>query len=121
MPRTVSAVAAMTVSLHRRWNRFLHLHHRHRLHHLDEPEEEDEEPGEAADHDGRVSQRRHVDAPRVRVEVVAERRHDDVEALEPHADQHENGDDADAVRASALLLTGLDKVRAALTEVHEPG
>src|SRR2546430_11629064 len=37
-----------------------------------------------SDHDGRVGQRRHVDAPRVRVEVVAERGHDDVEALEPH-------------------------------------
>src|SRR5262249_57637367 len=90
MPRTVSAVAAMTVFLHRGWNRLLHLHHRHRRHQLDEAEKEDEEPGEAADDDRRVGERWHVDAPRVRIEVVAERRDDDVEALEPHPNQDQD-------------------------------
>ena len=37
-----------------------------------------------------VGDRRVVRPPGVRVEVVAEAGHDDVEALEPHADQHED-------------------------------
>src|SRR5712692_2366111 len=94
-PRTVSVLAAMTVVLHGRGNRLLHLDDRHRWHQLDEAEEEDEEPGETADDDRRVGRRRDVDPPRVRVEVVAEGWHDDVEALEPHADEHENGDDVE--------------------------
>src|SRR4029453_17029834 len=92
-PRMVSVVAAMPRVLHRRRDRLLHLDDRQRRHQLDEPQKKNEEPGEAADDDRGVGDGRDVDAPRVRVEVVAQRRNDDVEALEPHPDEHQDRDD----------------------------
>src|SRR5438034_2384446 len=74
--------------LHRRWKGLLDLDDRQRRHHLDEAEEEQKEPGEAADDDHRVGRARIVDAPRVGVEVVPERRDDDVEPLEPRSEEH---------------------------------
>src|SRR5262245_9872510 len=68
----------------------LHLDDRHRRHHLDEAHEQDEEPREAADDDAAVDDCRDVVTERVRIEAVAEAGDDDVEALEPHADQHQD-------------------------------
>src|SRR5207245_1617687 len=84
------------------------------------PEEGNEDPREAADDDHGVGRRRHVDAPRIWIEVVAERRHDDVEALEPHADEHEDGHHVEHERARARLLPEEDQGRHTVAEVHEP-
>src|SRR5258705_12963101 len=58
-----------------------------RRQHADEAHEEEEEPRERPHDDGGVGDRRVVGAPGVGIEAVAEAGHDDVEALEPHADQ----------------------------------
>src|SRR5258705_6518306 len=96
IPRTFTGaslvVGGMTVS-HRMSERLLDLDDGERRHHADEGEEQDEEPGERPHDDGAVRDRRIVRAPGVRVEVVPEAGDDDVEALEPHADEHEDGDD----------------------------
>src|SRR6185436_18639706 len=104
--------------LYGRRERLLHLDDRQRRHELDEAEEEDEEPGEAADDDRGVRDRRYVDTPGGRVEVVAQGRHDDVEALEPHAYQDEYRHDIkdDGVRPGRLPEQ--DQRRHAVAEVH---
>src|SRR2546427_175582 len=108
-PTIVSVASGMRRVPHRRRKGLLDFDDRERRHHPDEPEEQDEEPGEAADDDHRVGRARIVDAPGVGVEVVPERRDDDVEALEPHADQDENGHDVQHDRARARLLPEQDQ------------
>src|SRR3989442_1114806 len=119
-PTIVSVASGMRRVPHRRRKGLLDFDDRERRHHPDEPEEQDEEPGEAADDDHRVGRARIVDAPGVGVEVVPERRDDDVEALEPHADQDENGHDVQHDRARARLPPEQDQRRDAVAEVHEP-
>ena len=65
-----------------------------------------------------VGDRRVVGAPRVRVEVVAEAGDDDVEALEPHADQHEDRHHVERRHVRARALPEEDERRHAVAEVH---
>src|SRR5262249_19670198 len=94
-PRTLAVVVvaisvmAPVSMLQRVREHLLHLDDRERWQHADEAEEQEEEPGKRSDDDRRVGDRRIVRAARVAVEVVPESRDDDVEALEPHADEHE--------------------------------
>src|SRR5436190_5262780 len=118
-PRIVSVVAGMPGVLDRCRQGFLHLDDGKRRHQLDEAEEQDEEPREAADDDGGIGDRRHVDAPRVRIEVVGQPRYDDVEALEPHPDEHQDGDHVQDHRVGARLLPEQDQRRHAGAEVHD--
>src|SRR5215813_913623 len=71
----------------------LHLHDGQRRHDPDEAQEEQEEPGEGAHDDGGVGHRWIIRAPGVGIEIEAQPRHDDVEALQPHADEDEDRDD----------------------------
>src|SRR5713226_1405791 len=82
----------------------LHLDDGERGHHADEAEKQDEEPREGGDGDGAVGHPREEDAPGVGVEVVAQPGDDDVEALEPHADQDEDRDDVEDHGARPRLL-----------------
>ena len=98
----------------------LDLDDRHRRHHLDEAQEQDEEPGEAPDDDAAVDQRRDVVAEGVRVEPVREARHDDVEALEPHPDQHEDRHHVEGRQVRARPLPEEHQGRHAVAEDLEP-
>src|SRR5205823_962569 len=59
-------------------------------------------------------------APGIRVEVVGEAGHDDVEALEPHADQHEERDHVERRRVGARPLSEQDERDEAVAEVLQP-
>src|SRR5262250_1699321 len=98
----------------------LHLHDGQRRHDPDEAQEEEEEPGEGARDDGGVGHRRIVRAPGVGIEVEGQPGDDDVEALEPHADENEDGDDEepDGVEPDAPPEEG--QRRDAVAEVHAP-
>ncbi len=75
--------------LDRRRNDLLHLGNRDHGKLLDEQQEPHREPAEAAEQDRPVHPCRRVVGPLPRFELVRERRNDDDEPLEPHADVDE--------------------------------
>src|SRR5882724_12845058 len=123
MPRT-EAMAMLVASpvrmLQGMRQHFLDLHDGQRRHDADEAQEEEEEPREGADDDGGVGHRRIVRAPGVRVEVEAESEDDDVEALEPHAHEDEEGDDVERGDVRARLPPEEDEGHHAVAEVLQP-
>ena len=68
----------------------LDLEDRDRGHEPDKQQEQEEEQAEAADERGRVQQRRLEVVPGGRQKAPRQRRHDDDEALEPHADVNQD-------------------------------
>src|SRR6266545_809796 len=120
-PSTLAMLVASPVGvLERVRQHLLHLHDGQRRHHPDEAQEQQEEPRERSRDDGRIRHRRVVRAPGVRVEVEAQAEDDDVEALEPHADQHEDRDHVQRRHVGTRLLQEQHDRHHAVAEVLEP-
>src|SRR5215510_14041897 len=122
-PSTLAVAILMTPRvgvLQRMGEGLLHLHDGQRRQHPDAAQEEEEEPGEGARDDGGVGHRRIVRAPGVRIEIKAQPRHDDVEPLQPHADEDEDGDDEQPHRVEPDAPPEEHQRGDAVAEIHAP-
>src|SRR3954467_8117627 len=103
--RSMLGVVCLDVSeAHLRRQDLLDLGDGHHWHLPDEEEEPHEEPAKGAEEDVVVHPRRVVSAPLPWLQLARERRDDDDEALEPHADVDEDRQDEKPRRVAAELL-----------------